>query len=379
MHRSLRVLIAPLGLLLFAGGVGYWIGGRSDNSGQSNVLPMRQIEPMVSGRGTYLTVVPQSETITDGLEEVNRETDRSGREAAIRRLSEALLQMPKASAVREILAFLESGRDAKTGAAFKIGTKGGLQTAPSVRVMLMDLLGRLDPQMAAKQAAQLLQTPTTADEWAVGLRNFAWGTEPGAARDVLRSKALELIQHPGWKAQPTAGYFEAFDVLVYAGATDATPALAQLTLDRARSDLGYAAFLTLDRLVMGEPAAMLAALSEVSDVSSQRPEMLAGFFARADVRDAAQRESLEAYLSSDARSEKEWTAFASIFPNANALVSENLLTSAPRATPGVLADRDRDALIWTESLLKDARFADHVVDLLRLQKRLSQFVSVREP
>lgn len=371
--------MAPLGLLLFAGGVGYWIGDRSANSGHSKVLPMRQIEPMVSGRGTDLTVVPQSETITDALEEVNRETNPSGREAAIRRLSEALLQMPKASAVREILAFLESGRDAKTGAAFKIGAKGVLQTAPSVRVMLMDILGRLDPQMAAKHAAQLLQTPTTADEWAVGLRNYAWGTESGAAREFLNSKAIELIQHADWKAQPTAGYFEAFDVLVFANATDATPVLAQLTLDRTRADLGYAAFLTLDRLTMREPAAMLAALSEVSDVSSQRPEMLAGFFARADVRDAAQRDSLEAYLSSNARSEKEWTAFASVFPNANALVSENLLTSASEATPGSLADHDRDALIWTEALLKDARFTGHVADLQRIQTRLSQFVSAREP
>ncbi|MCB1278812.1 hypothetical protein, partial [Prosthecobacter sp.] len=219
----------------------------------------------------------------------------------------------------------------------------------------------------------------TADEWAVSLRNFAWGTEPGAAREFLSSKALELIQHPVWKAQPSAGYFEAFDVLVFAGATEATPTLAQLTLDRTRADLGYAAFLTLDRLVLREPAVMLAALSKLSDVSSQRPEMLAGFFARADVRDAAQRDSLEAYLSSNSRSEKEWTAFASVFPNANALVSENLLTSASETTPGSLADHDRDALIWTEALLNDARFTDHVADLQRIRKRLTQFVSAKEP
>ena len=112
MHRLLCVLIASFGLLLAASGVGYWLGGRSAKSEPPQGLPMRPMEPLVTERGRESTVFSQSKSIAHAFEEVNRETDPSGKEAAIRRLSEEVLHMPKASAVREILAFLNSVRDA---------------------------------------------------------------------------------------------------------------------------------------------------------------------------------------------------------------------------------------------------------------------------
>lgn len=52
--------------------------------------------------------------------------------------------------------------------------------------------------------------------------------------------------------------------------------------------------------------------------------MLSNMIARADVRDPVQKQALETYLLDPKRTAEELRGFASVFPNANVAISQNL-------------------------------------------------------
>jgi hypothetical protein len=61
---------------------------------------------------------------------------------------------------------------------------------------LLDTLLAVDPAAAAATGREILGKPTTADEWALALRNVARG-DGTADPDFLRAKTEELIRsHP---------------------------------------------------------------------------------------------------------------------------------------------------------------------------------------
>lgn len=74
----------------------------------------------------------------------------------------------KASAT--LLAYLRSGQDLPTGLDFVIG-EGGLEEWPSLRAFLLDLLGKVDPEEAARYArAKVIPAKNSTVEYAVSLR-----------------------------------------------------------------------------------------------------------------------------------------------------------------------------------------------------------------
>lgn len=102
--------------------------------------------------------------------------------------------------------------------------------------------------------------------------------------------------------------------------------------------------------------------------------MLSNMVARADVRDATQRQALETYLLGEQRTAAELAAFASVFPNANFHISNNLLTHAPYLDGAALAERDRAAWVTVNAWLADPRFETVTGTLRMVQSRLRQFV-----
>jgi hypothetical protein len=102
-----------------------------------------------------------------------------------------------------------------------------------------------------------------------------------------------------------------------------------------------------------------------------REETRANYFARADVSDAAQRRLLEAYLQDPARTPVELRAFAGVFPNANFMVSQNLLTTSVTIDGATLRRRDQAALEAINEWLNDPRFAAWRESLLKLRDRLN--------
>lgn len=273
---------------------------------------------------------------------------------ALAGLRELVFGLPPEEAGRRLVDLLgEPGFDRSTGRRFAVAADGGLGEVPSVRVALLDWLGQLDPARAAAVADEILATPGSPDEWAVCLRNKALA-QPGE-RDALVAKTRELLRHEEWREKPSAGYLEAFDVLVHSEAVEALPDLAELIADRSTAGRApaYAAYLTLDRLMQAAPLETMRRLRGLE--LSGRPAMRAQLMARADVRDPRQRAELEAYLVDPRRSAAELDAFARIFPNANFALSNNLLSETRVPGAAELRARDRAALGVLDEWLREPR------------------------
>src|SRR5690606_31047200 len=93
-------------------------------------------------------------------------------------LRERLLSMPPEQAIAEIRDFLATGKDSALRSEFEIGEGGALEGAPTLRVFLLDLLGQISrtggSDAGAQLAREILKTKSSADEWALSLRNIAW-------------------------------------------------------------------------------------------------------------------------------------------------------------------------------------------------------------
>lgn len=286
--------------------------------------------------------------------------------------------MPKDEALAMIRSFLASGDDRATGLSFDIARDGSLNEWPTFRTFLLNVLPSIDPEAAAALGREILASPTTANEWALALRNVARGEPLDESAAFLRRKTEELITNPAWQAEPSIGYLNAFDVLVHIEATDSAPLLSDLIQRKDRKDLAHAGFLTLDRLVQRQPSDLLVRLAADRELQESRPEMVAQQFARADVRDPQQREILKAWLLDPARSSAELRSFAGVYPNNNRFVSNNLLTVESAQTGDDLAAHDRAALETVSGWADDAAFEAVREPLAIMLSRLEGFVSVRD-
>ncbi len=307
----------------------------------------------------------------DTLRDLRAGGDGVSDQARLQALAARLAGMGREDAVATIRGFLADGGDAPTRQGFVLGNDGLLAGAPTLRVFLLDLLERLDPVAAAEQAKAILANPTSADEWAVALRSLARG-RPGE-RDLIAEKLHDLFRHDAWRAAPSTGWLEAFDVAVHLGGTAFVPDLTELMQPVNGPTANHAAFLALDRLAARDPAAVLTALIEAPEALAGRERSRAGMFARADVRETSQRAVLERYLLDPARSRTELDAFSGMYPNANFFVSANLLTTSPVPARDAILRHDAAALAVVDGWLAEPRFAAVRPHLERMQARLVEF------
>lgn len=291
-----------------------------------------------------------------------------------RRLQELATQLAalgRENAIATIRSFLATGSDAPTHLPFSLGGDGFLVSAPTLRVFVLDFLERLDRAAAAETARTILAIPNSADEWAIGLRSLAHG-RPDETQ-LLATKLRELLHYQAWRASPSAGWLESFDVAVHLGGTTFVPDLAELMRTNNGSAVNHAAFLALDRLSTREPASALPALLENANVLQGREASRAGMLARADLRDASQRTLIEHYLLNSNHAAPELDAFAGVFPNVNGFVSFNLLTTQPNLTRDDIRKRDDAALSVVEAWIADPRFSRALPQLQLMRKRLLEF------
>jgi hypothetical protein len=240
-----------------------------------------------------------------------------------------MLSAPPSEAIAAIVNFLATGQDAITGETFTIG-EGGLSGAPTFRVLLLDLLGRLCRETGTSEAASvarsLMENKTSADEWAVALRNVGWSS-PNET-DYLARKARELIQHGPWREQPSAGYREAFDVIVFARDVGFIPNLAALLQEEDES-LQTSAAVALDRLAETAPLQAMNFLNENRDQLADKPFLRADYFSKADLSQAAQRQAVENYLSRPDVGIPEKAKMLAVLASPGSFASESLLTQPP--------------------------------------------------
>lgn len=365
MTRS-RAIIVLSGVAALAA-IAWW-GWRRPPSGLATGTPPFSSAPPPAVRPEALGVLEET------LRALQRESNLPERQAALEALRQSLLALPPEEAAKQVTAFLDGKEDFATGLEFRIARDHSLAEWPSFRVFLLDVLRSIDPAAAADYGRALLKTPTTADEWALALRNI--GSGPGTEADsaLLKAKMGELLANEAWAAAPSAGYLEAFDVIVQTRDLERTSDLLSRCADQDRKAVRHASFLTLDRLVQVEPAAMLERLAASASAYPGNGLMLSNMMARADVRDEIQRRAVETWLLDAARGPAEVQAFCGIFPNANYMVSSNLLTPSFSEPDAGRLEKDRAALEAIIGWLNDPRFTNLHSHLERAAERLRGFV-----
>jgi len=367
--RSLALLMALAVLVVLA----IWLSrGPSDRpSGQDPTLPPAATnkEPVAEPNASSEPSQPFAL-----LQDLMEAKDPDRRREMLDALRESLTRLPPGEVSDFIVGHLQSGSDAHTGQRFQIGRDGFLRSAPTVRVWLLDHLGRFDPEAAGRVARSILAQPTHPDEWALAMKYQAQSDPSENGRSFLRSKLREMWARDDWALQPSVGYLEAFDVAVYLGGTDLVPDLAALLRDQERRATAHAAYLALDRMVLREADAVLPELVRDPGLLAGREPTRANYLARADMRDAMQRQTLEQYLLRPDLGKEEIAAFAGLFPNANYMVSYNLLTPVITPSGAELAARDRAALQVVTSWQQDVRFTHLKPELDAMAARLEQFV-----
>ena len=281
----------------------------------------------------------------------------------------------KEKAVQEIQEFLNKSTDVSLPLEFAIGEKGYLETPPTLRTALIDWLGWIDPVRAAEISRGVLESPTSADEWALALRNVARADATDEAREYLRTKAEQLIRQPDWRAKPSIGYFQAFDVLVHARAVESLPLMSEILQDKTRKDLPHAAFMAVDHLADSTTGPMLERISEDESLHRSRPEMVSQLLARGNLADDAERLIVRKWLLAPERTQQELHAFSHIYPNNNAIFSKNLLTNRMPVAHETLVTNDRRSLQVVEEWMTDPTFSGILPNLKVMHTRLQTFVS----
>lgn len=295
------------------------------------------------------------------------------KKTALEQLREAIATGATNEVSVAIRKLLDSKLDAPTGLGFKVGGGGDLLEAPTLRIWLLDQLARHDPAAASAYAREILNFSESPDEWAVALRNLARGDTNADTRSLLEVKTGNLLRNEAWQGDPSVGYLEAFDTAVHLGGTTLLSPLTELVIKKDNQAVAHAAFLTLDRLVINQPTEILAALNEHPEWMAGREDTRANYFARADVGDAAQRQLVEEYLLDSTRDAKELDTFAGVFPNANFMISHNLLTENKTVDGRTLQQRDLAAKAVVNQWLDDPRFERLKKPLMAMRQRLEEF------
>lgn len=318
--------------------------------------------------------IPGSE-IGDAAAGLRNAADRDTARRQLDKLRQLLSIMSASQASAAIRQFLDSKTDAPTRQGFKIGGKGLLDSAPTLRVFLLDYLGRIDPEAAAMYSRTILSSMDSADEWAVALRNLVTGDGSVDARGLAEQKLDQMLHHEPWQQDPSVGFLESFDAAVYLGGTNFVPTLSELVSKKDNPAVAHAAYLALDRLIINNPTELLTSLESDLSLLGGRELTRANFFARADVRDPQQRQVLETYLLDPRLGLAELNQFAGLFPSGNYMISQNLLTPSTAPTPGSLINRDVESLRVIDNWLTDPRFVQLAPQLQKLQARLQGFLA----
>jgi hypothetical protein len=294
----------------------------------------------------------------------------NGAGADLAQLKRDLFAADPREAISAISDFLNSGQDARTGQDFSIGAGGQLDQAPTLRVFLLDLLGTLARETrtadAATIARTILENKTSADEWAIALRNVAWH-EPTATA-FLSSKLREMLGHEPWLQSPSAGMLEAFDVAVFTHSPEMIPPLAE-SLRSNQVPLQRAAAIALDRLAERAPLEVMNYLNVNPGTMADRPFVRADYFAKADVAQPAHRQALEIYLSRADVALAEKTKLLEALAMPASFLSESLL-SAPVPEPDEAARRDAIATTTADWLAKN-RFPQLIPQISELRRRIT--------
>lgn len=370
--RSRIILFTLAGLGVFAS-VLIWTMNRAGRD--KPITP--NSAPSISTSGDHLQSTTDAKVLFETMLACSKKmaaaTNSADKRNRLKDLSDRLSSASTNTACKAVCDLLDSRLDATTGGEFKIGSKGFLKETPTLRTYLLDYLGRTDAGAAAAYAKVILSNSDSPDEWALALRNLAMGDPSPEARNLLEAKTRDLLRNENWQQNPSAGYLEAFDAAVYLSGTNLSLELSNLVRRQDNQAVAHAAYLSLDRLVIADPVQLLTIFEAQRELMSGREQTRADFFARADVRDLQQRQLLEKYLLDPRTGSTEIRQFAGVYPNANFMISANLLTTTSLPAQGDRAACDAESLKVLNDWLTDSRFERLRPQLQQIKSRLEDF------
>lgn len=301
--------------------------------------------------------------------------DADQRMALLAAFKRAVLAAPEAAAAASLADYLASGRDVDTGLPFVVGEDGMMASVPSLRTAVLDLLPATDLPRAAELAREVLQQRRSQAEFALGLRNLAWNDFEGDQRPELAARFNDLLNTDDWRRDPGNAYLEAFDIAVALGDRGAFAAVGAV-LDAAPSNpagqaLSRAALVALDRMVIRDPTLLVAAYRDDPALFATATDARASLLARLDLGIAEQRAVLVDYLGRADHGSDELAYFAELFPNANAIHGDWLVT-AQEVTPSIEERRalDRGTVTGIDAVLATAPTATVRTVLTAVRERL---------
>jgi hypothetical protein len=279
--------------------------------------------------------------------------------AILKRLREGIRAATnEEAAAAALIAFLQSGEDAATGLPFLVGADGMMELVPSMRTALLDLLPSLDPLASIDMARQVIDTHTSQDEYALGLRNLAWNNFEGDMNAELAGRLSDMLNTNEWLAAPSPGFLEAFDIAVELGDGRAFDDMASIL--RLESTDGQpvnngvtrASFMALDRIALRNPALLAEKFAANPEFLSHAPEHRAALMSRLDITDPVQRDAFTSYLNQPGVTQGELEYFSELFPNGNYFYGNRLVT-ADEATPSLVErqEMDRQTLAQVDGIL----------------------------
>ena len=323
----LCILAVAAGVLLY-----FWFG--KWNNARRNATPHATRQTSGNDAAQPVATPATHETqMLDGITTVLAKLRRNAAITADLAALRSLLFADPAAGIAAIRRFLATHEDAAINQALTVGPGGTLTGAPTLRLFLLDILGQLARLTRSGDAAtisrQILASRDSPDEWAIALRNVAWG-EPDS-RPFLAEKMREMLGYEPWRATPTAGLLQAFDVAVYSGDPRFVTTFAELA-QGGEAAMQRAAIVALDRLAETSTLAVMNYLNAHPNEIASLPLVRADYFAKADLGNPEQRAAVEHYLSRGDVTEAEKTKFLHGLASPGTFVSDSLLSTSVRPT-----------------------------------------------
>jgi hypothetical protein len=287
----------------------------------------------------------------------SRLAQKPDRETVLRLLREFMQKAFSANpdtAAAALLEFLRSGEDMSTSLGFVVG-EAGLDEWPTLRAFLLDLLGKIDPEMASRYALDtVIPAKSSTVEYTVSLQ-ILWN-HGGAEKPTpeLTQAWLGLLKKQDWSARPDPAWLESLDFA--SRIPEATPEFLKTSTDWLADPENVvervgAVDLALERMAVQQPLAIMEALVRDPSLLSlgrgiyQRSQI----FARASLNDSDQQKLLAAYLQRLDPGSQEAELFFSAFPCHNFSVSPGLSGQPKVNSSREIIASDRGALQWWQS------------------------------
>lgn len=346
-------------------------GNRSDSSESKNVRQRGIIIENHDSEKNFIDSVDADRLIQRSLERLESPPGSDDPSAILRSLRDGIRAAEPGVAAMAIVDFLMSGRDAATRLPFVVGSGGTMESVPTLRTALLDLLPSLDPEIALEVARGVMNAEQSPDEYALALRNLAWSNFGDDLKNELASRLNQMISLKDWREHPSAGFLEGLDAAVEIADANTFGAMLRLNATAENGALARASFMVLDRMVVRDTSLLEQSFETDVGLSGIAPERRASLMSRLESNSENQRKLLVDYLANPDLGENESDYFAELFPNGNHLHGNWLITSSePSRSIASRLEGDRRILAGIEGILAGNPPAQVSKALVRIQTRL---------